>query len=43
MLDPIYKAYDQGIVTWIPKPFVAADLLAKVAVQLKTAPNRAAS
>ena len=37
MLEPIYKAYDLGIVTWIPKPFEPADLLAKVAVQLKSA------
>jgi len=37
MLDPIYRAYDQGIVAWIPKPFEAAVLLTKVAAQLKPA------
>src|ERR1035437_6762690 len=35
MLNPIYKAYDEGIVEWIPKPFTAADLLTKVVARLK--------
>ena len=34
-LDPIYKAYDQGIVEWIPKPFAASVLLAKVEAHLR--------
>ena len=34
MLDPIYKAYDHGIVEWIPKPFTAAALLTKVKAHL---------
>ena len=41
MLDPIYKAYDQGIVEWIPKPFTAAALLTKVVAHLKS-PQKAA-
>ena len=41
MLDPIYKAYDHGIVEWIPKPFTSADLLKKVVAHLK-APKKAA-
>jgi DNA-binding response OmpR family regulator len=36
MLDPIYKAYDHGIVEWIPKPFTAAALLTKVGAHLKS-------
>lgn len=39
MLDPIYKAYDQGIVAWVPKPFEADALLAKVVAQLNPAPK----
>jgi CheY-like chemotaxis protein len=35
MLDPIYKAYDHGIVEWIPKPFTPATLLTKVGAHLK--------
>jgi len=35
MLDPIYKAYDHGIVEWIPKPFTPGALLTKVAAHLK--------
>ena len=35
MLDPIYKAYDHGIVEWVPKPFTPAALLAKVGAHLK--------
>ncbi|MFI5350735.1 MAG: PleD family two-component system response regulator [Elusimicrobiota bacterium] len=35
MLDPIYLAYEQGIIEWIPKPFAPAALLAKVAAALK--------
>ena len=38
-LDPIYKAYDQGIIEWIPKPFTAGVLLTKVAARL-TAPKK---
>jgi DNA-binding response OmpR family regulator len=40
MLDPIYKAYDHGIVEWIPKPFTAAALLAKVTAHLKAPPKK---
>jgi CheY-like chemotaxis protein len=35
MLDPINRAYDQGIVAWIPKPFSATVLLDKVDANLK--------
>ena len=35
MLDPIYQAYDHGIVEWITKPFTAGALLQKVGAHLK--------
>ena len=39
MLDPIYKAYDHGIVEWITKPFTAGALLQKVGAHLKAPPK----
>lgn len=35
MLEPIYRAYDRGIVEWITKPFTAGVLLQKVEAHLK--------
>ncbi len=37
MLEPIYKAYSQGIAAWIPKPFDPDVLLAKVVATLSSA------
>lgn len=35
MLDPIYKAYEHGILEWITKPFTAGVLLQKVNAHLQ--------
>ena len=39
MLGPIYKSYELGIIEWIPKPFSAESLLAKVNAHLNAPKN----